>query len=258
MSLKRQFHAAVAAAQFLTRVPLPGGMQSPGGDETLLRSSVVFFPLVGGLIGAFTGGVIWSALWIWPVIIAVVVGLVAEALLTGGFHEDALADSCDAFGGRHSREDVLRVMKDSRIGSFGVLGLTLALLLRGACLGVIPAHELLITVAASGTIGRWAILVLMGMTPPVPNREGLAKDLGRQIGRRELVAGTFLSLPGMALSGFFNPLHTALGVFVVTILSLGWGRYVLRRIGGVTGDCLGCGCYLAQCAFLLCMAVGKT
>ncbi|MFV0496105.1 adenosylcobinamide-GDP ribazoletransferase, partial [Mycobacterium sp.] len=153
MGLSRQFHAAITAVQFLTRVPLPGGMNRPDPDRTLLRAAVVYFPLVGGLVGAFAGGVVWAALHVWPPVVAVALGLMAEALLTGAFHEDAVADCCDAFGGGWTRDDVLRIMKDSRVGSFGALGLMLAVLLRGGCLLSLPTSAVVGAVAASGAVG---------------------------------------------------------------------------------------------------------
>lgn len=252
----RQLHAAITAVQFLTRVPLPAGMNRADPDRTLLRAAVVYFPLVGGLVGAFTGGVVWAALLVWPPVIAVTLGLMAEAILTGAFHEDAAADCCDAFGGGWTRDDVLRIMKDSRVGSFGALGLGLALLLRGGCLLSVPTAEMVMTVAASAAIGRWAILVLMVAVPPVPNRDGLSKDVGERIGGRELIVGTIWTLPGVAGFGWAEPVRTGLGVLAFTVVILLWGGYVRRRLGGVTGDCLGCGCYMAQCVFLLAATAG--
>ncbi|VTU02494.1 cobalamin synthase : Adenosylcobinamide-GDP ribazoletransferase OS=Isosphaera pallida (strain ATCC 43644 / DSM 9630 / IS1B) GN=cobS PE=3 SV=1: CobS [Gemmataceae bacterium] len=256
MSLSRQFQAAITAVQFLTRVPLPGGMNRSHSDRTLLRAAVVYFPLVGGLIGAFTGGVVWAALLVWTPVVAVALGLLAEALLTGAFHEDAVADCCDAFGGGWTRDDVLRIMKDSRVGSFGALGLTLAVLLRGGCLLTIPAEEVAATAAASAAVGRWGILVLMASAAPVTNREGLAKDVGERIGWRELGFGSVLAVPAVFAFAWVSPLRAAVGLVAVVVSTLAWAGYVRRRIGGVTGDCLGCGCYLGQCVFLLAATAG--
>jgi adenosylcobinamide-GDP ribazoletransferase len=251
MNLARHWHAFVTAVQFLTRVPLPGGMNRPDPDLTLLRAAVVYFPLVGGLVGAFAGGVVWAALLLWPPVVAVALGLIAEAVLTGGFHEDAVADCCDAFGGGWTRDDVLRIMKDSRVGSFGALGLTLAVLLRGGCLSALPASELVWAVAASGAVGRWAVLVLMRAVPPVPHREGLSKDVGERIGRRELVIGSLYTLIASVAFAVLKPVPAVLGVVAVVVVTLAWGWYVRRRIGGVTGDVLGTACYLGQCVILL-------
>lgn len=256
MGLSRQFHAAITAAQFLTRVPLPGGMNRPDPDRTLLRAAVVYFPLVGGLVGAFTGGVVWAALLVWPPVVAVALGLVAEALLTGAFHEDAVADCCDGLGGGWTRDDVLRIMKDSRVGSFGALGLTLAVLLRGGCLLSVATGEMLAAVAASAAVGRWACLLLMTTSPPAPDRDGSARGVGERIGWRELAVGSLLALPGVAACGWAAPLRTVLGVAAVAVVSILWAGYIRRRIGGMTGDCLGCGCYLGQCVFLLAATAG--
>jgi adenosylcobinamide-GDP ribazoletransferase len=256
MNVTRHWNAFVTAVQFLTRVPLPGGMNRPDPDLSLLRAAVVFFPLVGGLVGLFTGSVVWATLLLWPPAVAVILGLIAEALLTGGFHEDAVADCCDAFGGGWTREDVLRIMKDSRVGSFGALGLGLALLLRGGCLLSLPSDLLVPAVVASAAVGRWAILVLMLAVPPVPNREGLSKDVGERIGRREVLVGSGFTLVALTAFAWSKPVAAVLGVVAVLVVTLVWGWYVRRRIGGVTGDVLGTACYLGQCVMLLAAAGG--
>jgi len=257
MDLSRQLHAAITAVQFLTRVPLPGGIHRSASDRTLLRDAVAYFPLVGGVVGAFSGGVVWMAALLWPPIVAVALGLIAEAILTGAFHEDAVADCCDAFGGGWTRDDVLRIMKDSRVGSFGALGLTLAVLLRSGCLLAIPVGELVATVAASAAVGRWAILLLMRIVVPIPNRDGLAKDVGEQLGWRDLLKGSALTLPVASIFLVTRPVAGMVGVIAVAATTFAWASYVRRRLGGITGDCLGCGCYLGQVVFLLAATAGS-
>lgn len=245
-----EWRAAVTAVQFLTRVPLPGGMNVPEPDTRLLPASLGYFPWVGGVVGLCTGGVIWLAHSVWPLPIAVGLGLLFEAWLTNAFHEDAVADCCDAFGGGWTRDDVLRIMKDSRVGSFGTLGLVLAVGLRWCCLSsltvaVIPAC------LAAGAVGRWAILLMMARVPPIPQREGLSRDVGSQPTRDRLGLATVgmvaAALPWMAP----HPLRALAGFVLVGLSVWVWARYVERRLGGVTGDCLGCQCYLAQLLVLL-------
>jgi adenosylcobinamide-GDP ribazoletransferase len=248
--MRRQWNAAVTAVQFLTRVPIPGGMNRPNPDLTLLKASVVYFPLVGGLIGLATGSVLWVGLQVWPAIVAVVLALIFEALLTGAFHEDAVADCCDAFGGGWTREDVLRIMKDSRVGSYGSLGLLLAVALRAAGLFNLKPEYLIAATAGSAALGRWAILILMCAVPPIPNREGLSKDVGEQTGLRELLISSGIVLPFTVGLAWLLPGQLAIGCLLMVLLVLVWGWYVKRRIGGITGDCLGCGCYMAQCVIL--------
>lgn len=257
MGVSRQLQAVVTAAQFLTRVPLPGGTNRPDPDLSLLRAAVVYFPLVGAAVGLFTGGLVWAAGHLWPVPLAVLLGLAAEARLTGGFHEDAVADCCDAFGGGWTRDDVLRILKDSRVGSFGALGLLLAVLVRAGGLAAVPAGLLVPAAVASAAAGRWAILLMMWRVPPVPHREGLSKDVGQQLGGRELLAGTLLAVPGVGWCLWLDPVRTAAGLAAVAGWAWLWAGWVDRRLGGVTGDCLGCGCYIGQCLVLLAVAAGR-
>lgn len=247
----RALNAFLTAVQLLTRVPVPGGMNRPGIDNALLREAVVFFPLVGGLIGLATGAVIWAAAHVWPVPLAVILGLVIEAVLTGAFHEDAVADCCDGFGGGWSREDVLRIMKDSRLGSFGMLGLTLAVLLRGGGLASVDRETLMAVTAASAGLGRWAGLLVMAVVPPLLDREGLARDLGGRPGFWQILAGTILAIPAVVWYASLEPVRFGYGLVAILVGAWMWARYVRRRLGGTTGDCLGFACYLGQVLVLL-------
>jgi adenosylcobinamide-GDP ribazoletransferase len=243
--------AFITAIQFLTRIPVPGGMNRPNPEMALLREAVIFYPVVGGLIGAATGGVIWCASSFWPIGIAVLIGLIFEAMLTGAFHEDAVADSCDAFGGGWTREDVLRIMKDSRIGSFGALGLGLFVALRWLGLCQFAGRDVWMVSMAAGAFGRMAILPIMNLVPPVVNREGLSKDVGATITRRMVLIGGLLTLPWIVWPAVVMPKHIFVAGAVSVVLLIWWGYNCFKRIGGITGDCLGFGCYLAQCVMIL-------
>ena len=119
-----QWQAWIAAVQFLTRLPTPRlDLSDEANRREVLGRSTAYFPAVGGLIGAATGATILLAGRVWPMAVAVAVGLAFEAILTGAFHEDAVADFCDAFGGGWTRDDVLRILKDSRVGAFGAVGM---------------------------------------------------------------------------------------------------------------------------------------
>jgi cobalamin synthase len=96
----------------------------------------------------------------------------------------------------------------------------------------------------------------MTYVPSVPHHQGLAKDVGEQTGWRELAIGSVLTTPATAALIVMRPIVGISGFIAVAVVTLAWGCYVRRRIGGVTGDCLGCACYLAQCVFLLSASVG--
>jgi adenosylcobinamide-GDP ribazoletransferase len=254
MPIDFERQAAVTAVQFLTRIPLPGGMNVPEPDRRLLSASVGYFPWVGGAIGLTTGLVAWGASQVLPAAVAVGLALAFEAWLTNAFHEDAVADCCDAFGGGWTRDDVLRIMKDSRVGSFGTLGLLLAVGLRWSCLQSLAQSAggaMVPTCLAAGAVGRWAILRMMATIAPIPSRDGLSRDVGSQ----PTTARLWLGSAGMLAWGgpwiWLNPLRALLTVGLVLLCVAAWSRYVQRRLGGVTGDCLGCQCYLAQLLVLM-------
>src|SRR5262249_55247650 len=210
------------AVRFLTRLPVPDRFFPPDADPAaVLRASVVYFPLVGSLVGLTTAGVIVGAGLLWPAWLAVPLGLAFEALLTGAFHEDAVADFCDAFGGGRTREDVLRILDDSRVGSFGALGLTLALLLRAGAIMEIPPPLRFPAVVASATLGRWLVLPVVAWLPAVRDRPSLASDVGRRVGLIQVAVGTLLAGPGVVGLAVTSPVRL-LVTLPVLVVALVW------------------------------------
>ncbi len=252
-----ELHALLTAVQFLSRVPAPGGMNRPGADPALLPASVRYFPVVGGLIGLFTGAVAWAAGQVWPPGVAALLALAAEALLTGAFHEDAVADSCDAFGGGWTRDDVLRIMKDSRVGSFGALGLGLAVALRWATLAAVPPGEVVLAAALAGAAGRLCVVALMRAIPPVPDRASLTRDVGERASLTTLTVAAGLTLPVFLPALAVGPARAVGGVALAGAVTAAWGWYVWRRLGGVTGDCLGASAVFGQIAVMLAWTAGR-
>ena len=112
----------LVAVQFLTRLPLPFEVDY---TPEAARASPRWYPGAGVLIGLITGLVYWAAALLFPPLIAVLVSVAAGLVMTGGLHEDGFADACDGLGGVRPRERVLEIMRDSRIGTYGVLGLGL-------------------------------------------------------------------------------------------------------------------------------------
>jgi adenosylcobinamide-GDP ribazoletransferase len=242
----------IVAVQFLTRLPTPPvAMGDDAESRTILSRSAAYFPCVGALIGVMTGAMILVAARLWPIGLAVVIGLAFEALVTGAFHEDAVADFCDAFGGGWTRDDILRILKDSRVGTFGALGLGLAVALRGGAIATLETDWLIAAVTASATLGRWAILPAMWALPPAADRESLSRDIARQIGPERLLLGTVLAIPGCAWLAFISPGRLLIACAAIVVLIAWLVRYVGRRLGGMTGDCLGFLCYVSQVAVLL-------
>jgi len=251
--------AAATALQFLTRLPIPGGASAePAHFEADLARALALFPLTGALIGALTALAFWLAAQLWPLPLAILLALAMEARLTGALHEDAVADLCDGFGGGRRPEDVLRIMKDSRIGAFGLLGLAFALALRAGGLIVLPnAATAAVALIVSGWLGRLLMLAAMLAIPPMPGRVGLGGSVASQATPRSLALALLLSLP-VPLLGLWWDARAMLLALLAAVLFLAWfRRLVLRHLGGSTGDCFGFAGYAGLVLTGLAFAAGR-
>lgn len=247
------------ALQFLTRLPVPAtNLLSGEAVRAGLARAVGWFPLVGALIGAVTATITLGAMALWPAPVAVLLALAIEALMTGAFHEDAVADFCDAFGGGQTAEDVRRIMKDSRIGSYGTVGLLLALSLRATLMiAVLERFDGLtaaLVITASACFGRWLIVALMAIVTPAPSGTGLTKDIAAGVGLSSLAFASLVALPILALVTLHAPIAMIGGLAVALVFLLCFRALLIRRIGGSTGDCLGFAAYVGQLMLLLAAA----
>lgn len=244
------------AVQFLTRVPVPSlaRLTAVEAADGLARA-MAWLPPVGTLIGLVTAVTYAGAATLWPAPVAAVLALATEALLTGAFHEDAVADFCDAFGGTARGEDARRIMRDSRIGSYGALGLGLSVGLRWAAIVACPPGMAVAAIAAAATGGRLAAVALAAMLAPAGDGGGMAVRAGRVPARRFRIA-LLLSIPGLLAASLLRP--AALGVALLASAGLlVWLRSFLhRRIVGTTGDCLGFAAYQVQLVILLALVAG--
>jgi adenosylcobinamide-GDP ribazoletransferase len=278
--------AFLTAVQFLTRIPVSPILSREGFDHRLaLKRSVCFFPLVGLLIGCFTSFVFSSVSILWSTAIAACIAIAAESWLTGAFHEDAFADATDALGGGWTKERVLEILKDSRHGTFGVLALVLGIGLRVLLLAEIGPEVGLYAIPISAMTGRWAILWMMVLLPPIQDRHTMVRDVGSQttwavflwsgtvaIAAWFLFAATYLGVRQMLFTGattvetsmelmqnwLFDSLWLSIPIAIASlVVSSLFGRYVMRRVGGVTGDFLGANCFLVQLVVLLLYAASS-
>lgn len=242
------------AVQFLTRLPVPVLSRLTEEQAAVgLGRAMAWLPPVGSLIGAITGTTFLLAQCWWSPLVAAVLALIVEALLTGAFHEDAVADFCDAFGGVASGERALTIMKDSRIGSYGALGLGLVVLLRIAALVALPPVLAMAAIVAAATFGRSCAVTLAALVAPVGSGAGMAVRAGRMPPGQLALAGV-LAMPGIAPLLWLRPLAVVVALVAMAVL-LGWlARFLLRRIGGSTGDCLGFAAAMGQLALLLAVA----
>lgn len=243
------------AVQFLTRLPAGSTAHLTGEAAAIrLRQSLLWFPLVGGAIGGLSAATLLLAGQLWPPIVAVLLALIVEAWVTGGFHEDAVADFSDAMGGGRTREDKLRILKDSRIGSYGALALMLAVGLRAGLLLALPPALLAPALIAAGAIGRWTILLVIARITPVAGRDGLARDMAGRIGFAGVAAALALAAPALAWSALIAPVKLVAALLAAIAFAVLFARWLYRVLGGSTGDCLGFAAYAGMLLALLAFA----
>lgn len=246
----------LAAVQFLTRLPIPATTdQSLASYAATLRRSVVLFPLVGGLIGGLTAVVFIVALLIGlSPLVAALVALGCEAMLTGAFHEDAFADTWDALGGGWTREQVLQIMKDSRLGTYGTVALVLGVGARAAAMASLVGGSVawpLVAITAAAVWGRMAIVAMMASTPPIENRDSQANDISATQTWMTLISAGLLSLP-LWIGWLVAAPLVAMASLTTAILALVWFRHkIMKRVGGTTGDLLGCSAFLVQLVIII-------
>jgi adenosylcobinamide-GDP ribazoletransferase len=219
---------------FLTRLPIPRDAVSTG-DE--LAQASWAFPIAGlvvGLIGALTYGLAYKfGLRPWP---SAILSLVATLVVTGCLHEDGLADTADGFGGGATRERKLEIMRDSRIGTYGVCALTMSILIRAGALASLadPRTVVFALIAAHGA-ARATLPLFMSLVPPTRS-DGLSHAAGKPAQDRLLIAG---ALGVLILAIFLGPLPglAALVLLAVAVGMMAW--LSSAQIGGQTGDVLG-------------------
>ena len=239
------------AVHFLTRITVSKIANTTDLDHaTALNRSVVFFPFVGGCIGTFTSIILVVFLQLGlPALLASFMTIGIEAWVTGAFHEDAFADTSDALGGGWTHKQVLEIMKDSRLGTYGTMALVIGVGCRAIAMGSMAETSVplaVVTIIAAASFGRIAIVLLMTTTAPIVNRDSQAKDVSgsQSIGRA--VIAICIAIPFWIIWLVTIPIVAACSLLCVAIFIAWYRRMILRRVGGTTGDLLGASGFLAQ------------
>ena len=237
------FHALA----FFTRIPVPWLIPS----EEDWKKSVAWYPAVGLVIGLLLWGVLEAGLALFPPSLAAVLALIAWVYVTGGLHLDGWMDLADGLGSSRPREQVLAIMKDSRVGAMGVLAAILLLLLKAAALAELAgmgqgAMLLLVPMAA-----RTHVLLSIRGWPYLTADKGLGKGLQEELGALPIAVGYAILLLAGWLLGDWQLLAAAL----VSLLAAWWfSRVAFRKLGGLNGDCYGAVIEGGEAAMMLVLA----
>jgi len=231
------------ALQFLTILPVKIKSEI---DKKDFGKSLSYFPLVGAIIGIllFLSLVLFMGL---PHMVRVVLILIASIIITGGIHLDGFADTCDAFYGAKSKEETLRIMRDSRIGVMGVIGLVSILLLKLGLISSMPQGMLWRSLIMMLVFSRWS-QVLGCYLSNYPREQGKAKYFIEYGSKKEFVAGSFFVIPlFLLLAGLKGMALLGLSLVIVVLFI----NYTRRRLGGMTGDTIGATSEIAEVTMLL-------
>ncbi len=240
MKVQRTLRSAgadlLAAIQFLTRLPV----SAPYQHDTLARAAK-FFPVVGLLVGACAAGLNLLLAPHLPRLVTAAFLVVFLVLVTGCLHEDGLADTADGLGGGWTREQVLIILKDSRIGSYGAAALTISLLARVVLLASLEADQVTRYLVVSQVLCRWSTLPLSAWLPSARavvdgDAPGQGARIARLISPGTLIFGSLFSFTVAALALRLHSVIVIAGAILLTLLS---GLYYKHRVGGVTGDFFG-------------------
>lgn len=235
---------------FFTRIPVGNYIVL---DEKILIASRVLLPLIGLLLGGISAVVFLVTLPIFGKSLAILLSILAVILLTGAFHEDALADSVDAFGaGGHSSKDIVTIMKDSRIGTYGTLALIFSLALSFYALAAVSMDYIVSLIIFAHVSSRFSALPLMYYLPYLRHDSVFEKATKKH--EKEMsdigVLGMFLFVWTLAVV-LFGIASIWLLVSMIAVSGItGW--YYKKRLGGVTGDCFGATIKISEvCCYLI-------
>lgn len=242
LRIKSEWRLWLVALSFFTRLPV----QVTDFKEADLNHAAKYFPLVGILVGLIAAATYGLVILVWPLELAVLASMVATIWLTGAFHEDGLADAADGLGGGWEKQQVLTIMQDSHLGSFGAIALFLVLLTKFEALSHTSAPLLPGIMLAGHALSRFAA-VLVIYTQSYVRASGKSKPLATQLTRGEMLLAGLFGLVPMALLGY----KFLLAMLPVALVWFWFSNKLKKRLGGYTGDCLGAMQQLTEVAFYL-------
>jgi adenosylcobinamide-GDP ribazoletransferase len=244
--LRRELEYFLGAVRFFTRLPVPGWV---GHSAEALNHSARYFPAVGMLVGGIGALVYLGAAQLWPQPVAVLLSMAATIYATGAFHEDGLSDTVDGLGGGWEKLRILEIMKDSRVGSYGVVAMVLALLGKFTLLNALEPALIPLALLAGHAVSRFCSTVLLATMDYV--REDLlskAKPLATRLSPGAMLFALSFVIGSLTL---LPPEKTLAGCALAALATFWLAGKFKRWLGGYTGDCLGATQQLSEIAFYL-------
>ena len=235
--MKREWQLFLTAIMFYTRIPVPKTIVY---SDDKLNKSTKYFPFIGWIVGGFAALVFYLCQFVLPLSISVVFSMISSILLTGAFHEDGFADSCDAFGGGWTKEKILEIMKDSRIGTYGSVGLILILAIKYFSLTNISVEQIPFVLFAGHALSRYtATGLIFFSTYSRDDAKSKSKPIGKALSSKDyFISLIFGSTPLFLIALLYSFWYILIILTCIpTIFFL--KRYFEKWIDGYTGDALG-------------------
>ncbi len=254
--MQKQWKYILLALGFFTRIPVPNFADFKESD---LNHSVKYFPLIGIIIGLVANISFYIASQVFPQTIAVLISMAATIYITGAFHEDGLADSADGLGGGWEREQILTIMQDSRLGTYGAIALFFALMTKYQLLVAMHVDMVLLGLICGHALSRLSAVWLMRALPYV-KFSGKSKPLATAVSTFDLWVANIFGLLPLILFIWLMLIATFgywkfVGLYVLLVfLAVGttwwwWHSMLKRKLGGYTGDTLGSMQQITEIAF---------
>jgi adenosylcobinamide-GDP ribazoletransferase len=254
---RRQIDLFFTAIQFYTRIPAPGWVTYRPENLSL---ATAYLPLIGWIVGLLAGITLFLADYLTNINIAIILSMTASILLTGAFHEDGFADACDGFGGGWTKEKILAIMKDSRVGTYASVGLILILGLKFTLTQSIwtfqPGVPMLLVLMSGHALSRLMPVFVIYMQPYARDTDSKVKPVAEKPPFWVLamaVAFGVVPLFGLALH-LEQPLLLTV-IIILGLVTVAMTRYLKKWIGGYTGDCLGAIQQVCEIVFYLFLVV---
>ena len=249
--IKKEIRYFFTALMFFTRIPCPSWVDH---SEEYLNKSRKYFPLMGWIVGGISAVLFWGSTFVFPVSISIVLSMIASVWVTGAFHEDGFTDVCDSFGGGWTKEQILTIMKDSRIGAYGVIGMSLLLLLKFLLLSEIATLGGNVLVAIC-LVNAHATSRFMAST--FVHTHDYVQDI--DVSKSRPIANSRFSMGELFYSSLFAvlPFFLFSNYLIILVLPIIYlfkmylGYYFNKHIGGYTGDCLGATQQMTEVLFYL-------
>ncbi|WP_139959484.1 adenosylcobinamide-GDP ribazoletransferase [Flavicella sediminum] len=248
--MKKQIHIFFTALMFFTRIPCPKWVNHA---PEYLNKSTSYFSLVGIIVGSISAFVYLISGLLFSNEIALLLSMVASVWTTGAFHEDGFADACDGFGGGWTKEKILLIMKDSRLGTYGVVGLFFLLATKFLALNEMPLELTALVIVSGHSVSRFVASVLIFTHPYVRETDdSKSKPAANKMSLNALVMSAFFGLLPLV---FFQDYKFFLVLIPLAITKIWMAGFYKKWIGGQTGDCAGALQQLSEVVFYLSLVV---